>query len=135
MLNVHDATELARRAADLLPEPPRAGDADGYRAWRDLVLSTAARIAAVADLRGLDIPASHAGLSRYSRVTWQTLLALAATARPSQHQPACVHALTLLSPRRPAIGRRAPRRPGAVRRTPPVAVELTPTSVAARRTD
>lgn len=37
-------TEVAQRAADMLPEPPAAHDAFGYLAWEELVLSTARRL-------------------------------------------------------------------------------------------
>ncbi len=36
--------ELARKAAELLPEPPAAHDAFGYLAWEELVVSTARRL-------------------------------------------------------------------------------------------
>ncbi|MEX5635417.1 hypothetical protein [Parafrankia sp. FMc2] len=35
---------VARRAAELLPEPPPAHDSYGYLAWEELVLSTARRL-------------------------------------------------------------------------------------------
>ena len=36
--------ELARKAAELLPEPPAAHDPFGYLAWEELVVSTARRL-------------------------------------------------------------------------------------------
>ncbi|MFJ3667392.1 hypothetical protein ACIPSE_13140 [Streptomyces sp. NPDC090106] len=39
----------ARRAAELLPEPPAAHDSFGYLAWEELVLSTARRLQRLMD--------------------------------------------------------------------------------------
>ena len=36
--------EMARKAAELLPEPPAAHDPFGYLAWEELVVSTARRL-------------------------------------------------------------------------------------------
>jgi hypothetical protein len=41
--------ELARQAAELLPEPPAPHDAFGMLAWEELVLSTARRLQAFLD--------------------------------------------------------------------------------------
>jgi hypothetical protein len=43
------AMAVARRAAELLPEPPAAHDSFGYLAWEDLVLSTARRLQRLLD--------------------------------------------------------------------------------------
>lgn len=72
----HFAT-LARRIAELLPEPPSPDDPFGYLAWEELVLTAAGRLGAQARLhlrvlsrRRADAPDSH-------RVTSQDLICLA----------------------------------------------------------
>lgn len=40
-------TELARRTASVIPEPPGAHDPFGYLAWEELVLGAAARLGAL----------------------------------------------------------------------------------------
>ena len=44
---------LVRRAAELLPGPPRAHDAYGFLAWEELVMDTVARIG---ELAGPELP-------------------------------------------------------------------------------
>ena len=44
---------LVRRAAELLPGPPRAHDAYGYLAWEELAMNTVAQIG---ELAGPDLP-------------------------------------------------------------------------------
>jgi hypothetical protein len=56
--------ELARRAADLLPEPPAAHDAFGMLAWEELVLSTARRLQAHLDVATLLAPPTAPTLRR-----------------------------------------------------------------------
>lgn len=49
-MTIERVTSLARQAAYVLPEPPAAHDAFGYLAWEELVVSTARRLAHLADI-------------------------------------------------------------------------------------
>lgn len=71
---------LARRAADILPEPPAADDLDGYRAWEELVLYAAMRVSAIAG--GDGSVATSVGPRSRRRVTWRALLDLASVEPP-----------------------------------------------------
>lgn len=60
-------TQLARKAASVIPEPPAAHDPFGYLAWEELVLCTATRLGA---LDADPVPARRAsGLLHISPVT------------------------------------------------------------------
>lgn len=87
MRQAERVTDLARRAAELLPEPPPADDTWGYREWEALVLDTAARLAGVAGVRAC-VPAALGPRARQP-VTWQELLVLASVVRrPDGHHEA-----------------------------------------------
>lgn len=72
---------IARRAAELLPEPPAAHDAFGYLAWQELVLSTAQRLQWLLDRDGIrtpcrDEPTTLTLTPRSDRLDADALLAL-----------------------------------------------------------
>lgn len=60
-MTIERVASLAHRAAEVLPEPPAAHDAFGYLAWEELVLSTARRLADLAD----SAPSTSSHPSRY----------------------------------------------------------------------
>lgn len=88
MPHVSSATFIAKRAAQLLPAPPASGDPALYVAWDELVWSTAHALARLhpADLK--DLPREDAPLLPCAAVTWQTLLALAASTLSTTHPSA-----------------------------------------------
>ncbi|MBV6757447.1 hypothetical protein [Rhodococcus opacus] len=72
----HFAT-LARRIAELLPEPPSPDDPFGYLAWEELVLTAAGRLGAQARLHLGALSHHSAGTPDSHRVTSQDLIRVA----------------------------------------------------------
>ena len=70
-------TTLARRIAELLPEPPSPDDPFGYLAWEELVLTAAGRLGLQARLHLRTLSCRRAGTPDSHRVTWQDLIRLA----------------------------------------------------------
>lgn len=73
-------TALVRRVADLLPAPPPADDRAGYQAWEDLVLTTVARLKALAGVEGG--PPATLGPRVRHRLDSRALLSLASVELP-----------------------------------------------------
>lgn len=73
--------EMARKAAELLPEPPAAHDPFGYLAWEELVVSTARRLQWLMDdpepSASVDLPVALTLQPGTARLDGQALLTLA----------------------------------------------------------
>lgn len=83
MPKVSSVTSLAKQVAELLPAPPRAGHPDLYLAWDELVWSTAHSLAELHASELESYPREETPLLPCAVVSWQTLLALAASTLPS----------------------------------------------------
>ena len=114
MLQIERVTTMAHRAAELLPEPPPAGDLDGYLAWRELVWSTAVRLSALAGCTLASRDSATHELHAGAPVTAQYLLDLAgqfsgarsdSSDRPasSGHRPRATAAPSTRGACRPAV--------------------------------
>ncbi len=90
------AQQMARRAAELLPEPPPSHDAFGYLAWEELVLSTARRLQRLLDDRTLGSrPLAVPTLAVPGRLDGDALLALAVLLVHDDADSACSELLSL----------------------------------------
>ena len=123
--------EMARKAAELLPEPPAAHDPFGYLAWEELVVSTARRLQWLMDdpepYACVELPVTltlQPGTARLDGPALLTLATLLATGDDSACEGVLTKAVTTrqgasVSTQRHGRHQRHParRRPALVRRS------------------